>query len=203
MRIILSLILFLSSFQACAMARRVAIDPVTTSTVIDGDATSIIEGCGNQPFVGGTFCRQVEGDAADKSLWLIGPPAKCNDAQCVFFKVFDTQGNLVFGGALDHGKTRLEVPWKDLLKRDKFEMGDRGFWVVRTTVFWIDDQGHQHQSDSTADIVLRVYRASYLPLNQVAEDPSFVWTWIDGEQEYKMTSSLRAYTGKVKVCGSN
>lgn len=203
MRIILSLILFLSSFQACAMGRRVAIDPVVTSTVLSGDDTSIVEGCGNQPFVGGTFCRQVEGDATDKSIWLIGPPAKCSKDQCVFFKIFDQQGNLVFGGALDKGKTRIEVPWKSLLSRDTFQMADRGLWGVRTTVFWIDKDGFDHQSDSTGTIILRVYAASYLPLNEVSTDPNYVWEWVDNGQEYKMTSSLRAYTKKAPVCGLN
>lgn len=195
-------IALLFSTQAFAMSKAsVEIDPVTQSTLLDGDITSMVEGCGNQPFVGGTFCRQTEGDAAGTSLWLIGPPAKCTKSEgCVYFKIYNNKGSLVFGGVLPPKSTRLEVPWKALLQRDTFEMGDRGFWVLRTEVYWLDEKGFEHEAVSQADIVLRVTRKEYVPLNMVEFDPNFVWEWCENGYQYKVTSGLRAFIKKVPTC---
>lgn len=174
------------------------IDSVTESSVMDGDATSIIEGCGWQPIVGFTYCRQAEGDAADKSLWFVGPPAKCGRDACVYFKVWNNQGQLVWGGSLAKGKTRIEVPWKTILARDTFELMSRGFWTVNTVVYWTDPDGRERESTSQGDIVLRVHKAAYVPLHTVADDPNYLWTWTEGKRIYKVTSGLRAYVGLVK-----
>lgn len=195
---VLSLFFALNGF---AMSKRVPVDAITMSET--GDVTSIVEGCGNQPFVGGTFCRVEEGAKTSAVISLIGPPAKCDRDECVFFKIFDTHGQLIYGQALPKGKTRLDVSWKDIIKRDTFEMADRGTWFIRTTVFWIDIEGHEHESNSTGDIVLKVFRQAYLPLNQVENDQNFVWQWVDNNHIYKMTSSLRAFTKKVESCGLN
>lgn len=195
------ILLFLFSFNLFAMSKRVPVDSIKMADT--GDVTSIVEGCGNQPFVGGTFCRVEEGATTTGIISLIGPPAKCNLDECVFFKIFDTHGQLIFGKSLAKGKTRLDVQWKELIKRDTFEMADRGTWFIRTTVFWTDIDGNDQESNSTGDIVLKVFRKGYMPLNQVENDPNFVWEWVDNNQIYKMTSSLRAFTKKVESCGLN
>lgn len=196
----LALLLLLFTEQAHAFgSKRVAADPNTTSTLLDGDATGIVEGCGQQPSTLGMFCRQQEGDASNKSVWFIGPPAKCNkDEACVFIKIWNAQGQLVWGGSIPKSQTRIEVPWSTLLGRQTFELGDRGFWTFNTQVFWVDQDGKDRESLSQGDIVLRVFKKTYQPLHAVLDDPNFVWTWEDGSFQYKMTSGLRASIRRLK-----
>ena len=195
---LLGVILALIPTSACAASKRLKIDPVTPSTVLDGDATGLVQACGHQPIVGFTYCRLQEGDNAGQTIAFIGPPAKCKrEDSCVFFKVWNQQGQLVFGGSLPKGTTSINVAWKTLLSgRDQFQINDRGFWTFNTEVFWIDPDGRERTSTSQGDIVLRIYKKGYLPLNGVREDPSFVWEWTNNEFIYKMTSSLRAYIGR-------
>lgn len=180
---------------AAAMGKKApALDPVTQSTVLDGDATGLVEGCGQQPIVGFTYCRMQEGTTADKSVWFIGPPADCDKDSCVFIKVWNNQGQLVWGGSIPKKGTRIEVPWKTLLGRDTFEKAARGFWTFNTQVFWKDAEGHERDSTSQGDIVLRVYGATYVPLSSVTDDPNYYWVWTEGKRIYKMTTGLRAFT---------
>jgi hypothetical protein len=200
MRIFILLFSLLLSNTGCAMGRgRVATDPVTQSTVLDGDATSLIEGCGNQPIVGFTYCRMEEGSTSDQTLWFIGPPAKCDQKEaCVYIKVWNNQGVLVWGGSIPKGNTRVGVSWTTLLSAPQFQVNNRGFFTFNTQVFWKDLDGKERVSTSQGDIILRVYRHGYLPLNEVVSDSNFVWTWTEGSYLYRMTSSLRAFVKKVK-----
>lgn len=188
---------------ACAGGKhRVRLDTNTRSTVLDGDATGIIEGCGNQPIVGFTYCRQQEGDNAGTSLSFVGPPAKCDEKihpdGCVFIKVWDNQSNLVGGGMIPKKETRLNIPWSKLLSSPHFQLGSRGFWTWNVQVYFLDPDGREQVSNAQGDIILRVYRKGYLPLHQVEDDPNFVWEWLDGDFLYKMTSGLRAFVKRVK-----
>lgn len=202
MKILILALTALSLFSSPAFAfgkkrQKVAVDTVTQSTIIDGDATGLAEGCGQQPSPLGMFCRMVEGDIVGKSVQFIGPPADCAREACVFVKVFNNQGQLVFGDSIPKGKTRLDVPWKTLLGREKVEFEDRGFWSFTTSVFYIDLDGRERESKSQGDIVLRVFRKGYAPLSSVKNDPNFVWSWVDSGYLYKMTSGLRTFVSKV------
>lgn len=185
---------------ACAAGKgRVRPDPVTPSTVLDGDATGLVEGCGNQPIVGFTYCRVQEGDNSSQVVWFIGPPSECDQKDsCVFFKAWDNQGQLVWGGSIPKGRTRVAVSWKTLLSSPTFELGHRGFWTWNIQVFWKDPDGKERISTAQGDIVLRVYRNGYLPLHEVLDDPSYVWTWNDHNYLYRMTSGLRAFIRKLR-----
>lgn len=176
---------------------RVSPDQVI-APILANDETGIVEGCGNQPVVGFTYCRQVEGDAANHSITFIGPPAKCDHADaCVFIKVFNNQGILVWGGQIPKGETRIAVPWATLLGTGAFQIGHRGFWTFNMDVLWLDPDGKERQATTQGELVLRVYKAGYLPLNNVSADPNFVWAWVDNGLTYRMTSSLRAYVGRL------
>lgn len=172
-----------------------AVDPdaVTKSTILNGDATSMVEGCGQQPIVGFTYCRVTEGDTAAQGLWFIGPPAECNRDQCVFIKVYNEQGQVAWGGAIPKGHTRVFVPWSTLVSRATFQVGDRGFWSFNTQVFWLDSNQKENSSTSQGDILLRIYSKGYIPLNAVKDDPNFAWEWSEGGHTYKVTAGLRAY----------
>lgn len=183
------------SGSACAAGRgRVALDPVTQSTAQDGDASAIIEGCGHQPIVGFTYCRVEAGSSASQMLSFIGPPSKCDQAQgCVYFKVWDGSGQVVWGGSIPKGQTRVSVAWSALLSGASFQVNHRGTWTWNETVYWRDTDGRERISKAQGDLVLRVYQSGYIPLQEVGSDPAFVWTWVDGNCVYKMTSGLRAY----------
>lgn len=185
---------------ACAAGKgRVKLDTNTTSPVVDGDATGLVEGCGNQPIVGFTYCRVSEGDNAGQSISFIGPPAVCNQPEgCVFVKVVSNNGQVVWGGVIPKKQTRVSVPWSTLLSSPTFEIGHRGFWTFREDVYWLDPDGKERVSTSQGDIILRAYRKEYVPLNNVEQDPNFVWQWTEGDFLYKVTSSLRAFIKKVK-----
>ena len=183
-------------------ARAVQPDAVQDA-ILAGDATGLVEGCGNQPVVGFTYCRLVEGDAADQTISFIGPPAKCNDPDsCVFIKVFNQAGQIAWGGSIPKDQTRVYVSWRKLLGCQdppatcQFQVGNRGFWTYDHEVHWIDPDGHDRKSISQGDIVLRVYHQGYTPLDKVEADPNFVWSWVDGNFIYHMTTGLRAYVGK-------
>ncbi len=195
----LALVLILCNV-ACAAAKRVRLDVNTQSTVLDGDATGLIEACGNQPIVGFTYCRVSEGDSAGQSISFIGPPAKCNQEKgCVFIKVWNNQSQLIWGDVIPEKQTRISVPWKTLLGGNpKFELGNRGFWTWNMQVYYIDPDGRERISTAQGDIVLRVYRKDYLPLHEVENDANFIWSWIEGSYLYRMTSGLRAYIKKVQ-----
>lgn len=109
----LSLPLFISG---CSTGR-VPLDPVTSSTVGAGDATAMVQGCGNNPAVGIAYCRVSEGKSSDEMLYFIAPPADCNRSACAYLKVWNNQGDLVFGGPFEKGKTRLGVSWTALLSQ--------------------------------------------------------------------------------------
>lgn len=134
-----------------------------------------------------------EGDASDKHIAFLGPPAKCSRADaCVFIKVWNNEGNLVWGGQINKGDIRVELDWKKLLGRDAFVLADRGFWTFNTQVFWVDQDGRDRDSTAQGDIVLRVYKKGYLSLASVQKDPNYAWIWSEGNRCYKMTTGLRA-----------
>lgn len=184
---------------ACAFGpKRVKADPVTRSTLLDGDVTGIVEGCGHQPIVGFTYCRKMEGDASDQTISFIGPPSQCDQKDaCVFIKVWNNEGDLVWGGSIPKKMTRIAVSWTTLLSSPLFQIDSRGIWTYNIQVFYKDEHGREISSISQGDILLRVFRTGYMPLDQVEDDPNYVWNWVDQGYVYKMTSGLRAYVGKV------
>ena len=185
---------------ACAMAKgRVRADLIAQQPILAGDATGLIDCGAGQPLVGFCYLRVIEGDSAGRSVWFIGPPAECSrEDSCVFIKVWNNQGALVWGGSIPKGRTRVEVPWKTLLGADRFEVGHRGFWTFNHEVIWKNAEGREQVSVSQGDLLVRVYRQGYQPLDKVDADPNFVWTWIDGPWRYRVTSALRAFVGRAE-----
>jgi hypothetical protein len=185
---------------------KVAADTIT-SPLVAGDATVIVEGCGQQPSVGFAYCRVVENQNVDPSEGIAfhGPPAECRrEDACVFFKVWNQAGAVVWGAAITKGQTRIVAPWRKLLgcadlpAPCSFSALWRGIWTVNMVLLWIDKDGRDRESFAQGDIVLRVYSKGYIPLESVAEDPAFVWTWSDGQWDFKSTSGLRSWVGRSK-----
>ena len=163
------------------------------------DYTVIIEGCGNQPVVGYTYCRFIEGNLNNQSVSLIVPPAKCKESNCVFYKIFFPDGKTpAMGGSIPKDQTVVTIPWKELVKRGSITKGDSGFWGVLLEVHWVDVEGRDRVSFAKGEIRLRVLSRQYTPLNRTENDSNFVWDWANGEYRSKMTTGMRAFTGRIK-----
>jgi len=193
---------FLAATNACAFSRaRHMPEDSFMDALAANDETGLVD-CGHPVAPGFCYVRQVEGDAASSVLTFIGPPAACDRASCVSVKVYDNQGRVAWGDAFPRGKTRLSVPWGTLLgcvdgQPCSFEVSQRGTWTFNHEVYWKDAQGAERRSVSQGEIVLRVFRRGYLPLDTVRSDPNFAWTWTEGGFIYKMTTGLRAFVGKL------
>lgn len=189
---------FLAFLNLSCSTGRVALDPVTSSTASDGDGTGIVEGCGNQPIVGFSYCRMSEGDNTSQKISFIGPPAKCNQKDaCVFIKIWNNQNQLVAGPSIPKGKTRVDLSWQDLVQSPTFQVGMRGIWTWNTVVYYLGPDGKERRSVAQGDIVLRVYKKGYVDLHTIDDDPAYVWEWTEGSNSYKMTSGLRAVVKKA------
>lgn len=197
---------------------RVVMDQSTLSTIEANDASALVEGCGSNPTVGIAYCRVMEGSPTDQKIYFLAPPAKCNRDNCAFIKVWDNQGNLVFGAPVPKGDTKIGVTWKTLLSQgaggtatlatvpgqpvpvtDLFDLSQRGFWSWNLQVYYLDPNGREHLSQAQGDILLRIYKKAYTPLQEVSNDPNFVWAWGDTfngvNYLFESTSSLRSYVG--------
>ena len=161
-----------------------------------GDATALIEGCGNQLVPGYTYCRVMEGEVANSSVYIVAPPAACEgDEPCTTFKIFMPTGEAPVEGSIPRGQTRGAVRWADLLRRPTFQVGDRGFWPVVVATRWLDAEGREQFTQVDGEIRVRVYRRGYVPLQDAAVDENFAYSWTEGGLPVRVTSTGRAYVG--------
>lgn len=173
----------------------VKLEPDTAMAAIEAqDYTGMVDGCGKQPIIGFDYCRVEEGSTTTKGFSFIGPPAVCKGEACVFIKVYKG-GEVIWGGSIPKGKTKIALTWKDLTKQDSFAVGDRGFYPYTHEVKWIDKDGNERTSFSQGELVLRVYKKGYIPLHTVSDDPNFVWRWIEDGRMIRLTTGLRAFIG--------
>jgi hypothetical protein len=162
------------------------------------DETALIEGCGQQLVSGITYCRMMEGDSANSELAFVGPPTvNCKNQQtCIYFKVYFPNGEPSYGDFIPKGLSRKVVPWKALLNKSQFDLGDRGFWTFNYELHWIDNAGNEQVSVSQGEIILRVYKKDYVPLTEISSDSNFAWNWLEGSIPVKVTTGMRTYVGK-------
>lgn len=190
--IVIAFIFFLAGASSCSHS--VKID-TAMAAIEAGDFTVIIEGCGNQPIPGYSYCRVTEGDAANSVITIHAPPAACKQDQCVFWKVYQPDGSTDIGGGIPRGQTNVSIAWTELIHKQKFSTGDRGFWPVTLEVHYVDTDGRDRVAVAEGEIRLRVMRAGYQPLSDVRDDSNFVWTWTTGNHVMKSTTGLRSYVG--------
>lgn len=165
-----------------------------------GDNTALVEGCGNQLVSGYTYCRKREGDVGDDSLYFVGPASNClGTGSCVSFKLYFPDGSQpAYGGSIPRGQTRVGVPWKSILGKNTFQVGDRGFWPFVMWVKYIQPDGKEYQTVSQGEIRMLVVRKEYISLSNVMDDPNFVWSWSENGVPVKMTAGSRIYVGQKK-----
>lgn len=161
------------------------------------DATAPIQGCGNQPIAGFTYCRVVEGEVAKAHLTVYGPVTNCDREEgCVHFKIFYPEGDVpTYSQWIKKGETSARVYWKDLIKSEVFTKGHRGYWPVKYWVYWKHpEEGNEMVSETDGEIRLRVIDKEYTPLHESATDPNYAWSFVakDGTV-VNMTTGLRTY----------
>ena len=156
------------------------------------DKTVIIEGCGNQPVVGYTYCRVREGTPTEQTISLMAPPIKCKTKPCVVFTIFYPNGQPSKSVEVPDGKTKVTIPFSDLVKRDHFERDDLGFWGIRMDYRFIDTSEREFTGFAEGEIRLRVLRSSYVPLNESEADQNLVWRWSDKRFKYGFSTKGRA-----------
>jgi hypothetical protein len=191
-RLILFSIVLLTSLGAsnCGTAR---LEPdLGVSAVVAGDSTAFVEGCGNMPIEGYTYCRKMEGDTSNGKIWFHAPPSQCDDKDsCVSLKIY-IFGEDPMGFTFPKGITKVGVEWKAIIGKNIFEVHDRGFYPFDYTIKWNDKAGREQFTFVDGEIRLVVYTKEYVPLHDVEEDPNFVWIWEDGGCVYKMTTGGRS-----------
>lgn len=187
----------LAALGASQCSRAVRPDALPALAVESNDKTVVIDGCGNQPAVGFTYCRKREGDPTTGTLTLYAPPTRCRTAPCASFLLFFPDGSPSLGFEMKSGQTSQKVEWRELTKSDSFQKDMRGFWPVLLKWKWISDQdGQEYESIAEGEIRLRVLARDYLPLDAVKWDPNFAWKWSDGAHVFAMTTASRAAAWK-------
>lgn len=162
------------------------------SAVVAGDSTALVEGCGNQPVAGFTYCRKQEGDATGEKLWFHAPPAECpGDDPCVSLKIY-RQGEEPLGFVFPQGTVKLGVEWKRLTGKNTFDRLDRGFWPYDYTIRWLGEDKREHVTFVDGEVRLVVFTADYVPLHEARDDPNFAWKWSEGDCLFAMTTGGRA-----------
>lgn len=163
--------------------------------IIANDTTLIIEGCGHAPIIGYTYCRKIDGQSTTDSLVFHVPPTNCGKSECIYVKILMPDGSPAVGLSAKSGETKLEVSWKTLLKREVFQAGDRGLWIVLVEIHYLDSLGVLKKTLIEAEIRLRVLATGYISLLNVEEDPNFIWLWQNNDRKFKMTSNGRSFMG--------
>lgn len=194
-RVALILTMGFLGLGASQCAHKVALDQ-SAFAIEANDATVVIEGCGSQPVVGYTYCRFREGAPTTGFLSLLAPNADCNADSCVSFQVFFPAGTPALGISVPKGQNRAKLLLKDLVKRDTFQKDDRGFWPVLMSVKFMGSDGNEHEMRAEGEIRMRVLAAKYTPLQEVENDPNYVWQWSEGKTVFKMTTAGRAWVSQ-------
>lgn len=160
------------------------------------DTTVIIQGCGQQPIVGYTYCRVREGSPTSQLLTFMAPPIKCKTKPCIVYTVFYPNGEPTNSIAVPDGKTQVSISWADLAHRSMFLKNDRGFWPVVMTYRWIDQAGNEFTNTVEGEIRMRVLASGYVSLSSSPNDPNLVWKWSNNGYKYGFSTAGRAYAGK-------
>lgn len=171
-------------------------DSTTVLAAEANDVTVIIQGCGQQPIVGYTYCRVREGSPTSQLVTFMAPPIKCKTKPCITYTVYYPNGEPTKDIAVPDGKTQVSLSFADLTKRSAFIKFDRGFWPVVMKYRWIDQAGNEFTTTAEGEIRLRVLALQYVSLINSPNDPNLVWKWSNSGFKYGFSTAGRSYAGK-------
>lgn len=195
-------LLILTGLLLCAASCKTNLKPDPWSALAANDYTGLIEspGCGFRVESGFAVCRKEEETSTAENLYFIAPPAVCDDPKsCVSVSIFFPDGSPSIGFTFPKGKTRLPVAWSQLLKRDTFEVADRGFWGFVYYIKYRDLQGNPRETRTQGEIYLRVTKKGYVSFENVTSSNYYVWNFLSNGksgQHISMTTGGRTYVRK-------
>ena len=158
-----------------------------------GEKTAAIQGCGNQPVLGYTFCYKTDGASASEEIIFIAPITSCPNDSCARVTVFFPNQQPSIARSFPKDECCAKLQWKEILKKDHFQVSDRGFWPVLIEYDWVDENGNLHTTPVEGEIRLRVLPNNYVSLRSSEASRYFVWeSDVDGHP-IKYTTKGRAY----------
>ena len=156
------------------------------------EPTLLIEGCGNRPASGYTYCRLVEGSIESQKIMFHFPPVTCGSDKCIHLKIINAHGLAVIGLSLNKMETRLDVSWEKLLERKIVQSGDRGIWIALAEIRFTE--GSQIKKITLeGEIRVRVLPMGYLSLSTIENDSSYYWEWNDKNNLFKMNKGGQTF----------
>ena len=158
------------------------------------DTSVIIEGCGNQPISGFTYCRRSVGQINDTDVVYVHiPESNCERESCVEILVFSPTGGQGSPTFVRKGARLHPIHWADLTGRQEFTQGDSGFWTIAMVVYWIDNEGLERRTAMIGEIRLRVLSADYVSLSQSRGEGPYAFRWrVQGGFNLGYTTSGRS-----------
>lgn len=185
---------FTLGISSCESIQKLTIDPSMASTKAN-DTTVVIEGCGNQPIAGFTYCRKSVGQTGKDSIRVHVPPAKCQSGDCTSVQLFFPNGSPTIGRTVPRDKGFVTFTWEEILQKKEFSTNDRGFWTIITITKFTGEDGIEREMAEEAEIRLRVLARNYVPLVSTKSSEYFVWEWITNNCDMKKTTAGRTYVG--------
>lgn len=150
------------------------------------DTSVIIEGCGNQPISGFTYCRRSEGQMGDRdTIYIHVPRSNCDLASCAEITIFSPDGTQIPTFFVPKNTALYPLHWSVLLGREQFLAADIGFWMIGMVVHWVDNDGNPRRTAMLGEIRLRVLSDGYISLHQSRGEGPYAFSW-DVEGRYRM-----------------
>jgi len=185
---------FMLGASSCESVQKLLIDPSQAATQAN-DTTVIVEGCGNQPIAGYTYCRKSVGPVGRETIKVHVPPAKCQSGDCTSVQIFFPNGSPTIGKTVPRDKGFVTFTWEEILQKKNFSTNDRGFWTIITVTKFVGSDGIEREVAEEAEIRLRVLSRNYVPLISTQSSEYFVWDWVSSNCEMKKTTAGRTYVG--------
>jgi hypothetical protein len=167
---------FLLAALISASCGSIVIDP-SANAAESNDTSVIIEGCGNQPISGYTYCRRPEGQMTDRDVLTFHVPvSNCDEDSCVTLTFFGTAGEIVRRYDVQKEHSRFSVHWSRLTGRNEFTRLHRGLWIVVMDVYW-KHEGVNRRTSLEGEIRLRVLSQGYQSLSTAVNPGVLAFRW--------------------------
>lgn len=158
------------------------------------DTTVILQGCGNQPISGFTYCRRTEGPITDQDVIYVHiPESNCDRESCVEIQVFAPGGTQIPPIFVPRDRRLQPMHWAELVGRNEFNRGDKGLWTIGMIIYWKDNEGLERRTAMAGEIRLRVLADGYTSLHQSRGEGPYAFRWdVEGPYRLGYTTSGRS-----------
>lgn len=188
--------IFLSFLGVALSCSSIVIDD-SANAAQSNDTSIVIEGCGNQPISGFTYCRKEEGPMEDRDVIAFHvPDSNCERESCVTLTVFGPEGpdRSLF---IPKGWKYYALHWSQMTGKEEFSRRDRGFWTIVMDVYWRDNDGDQRRTSLLGEIRLRVLSSNYQSLHNARGEGPYAFKWnVEGPFRVGYTTAGRSSVWK-------